>query len=114
MSSIMVRHFRRYTKQVGSDGQGGHKVVDVPKPGGLTLATVRDGDAIRFGVARCMKQDTFDKEEGRKQAVERLAAATEECDVRGLDKVLANSDRMNGIVEFKDVKRLLSAVRRRT
>ena len=85
MMNEMIRYGgRKYTAEGRWDfkeDKEGKAVLEVvcsaPKN---TMVTVRDGERIFFGIARCNKKDTFSKERGKEIARFRLQAALKELD----------------------------------
>lgn len=72
-----------------------------------TLATVRDKNLIYFGIARCNnKLDTFNKNIGKRIALNRLNLAINEFNISTESFVIHHSG-LRGVIDVKSIKALI-------
>lgn len=99
-----VEKNRRWVKQ-GMDDEGRWVSDRAPKN---TLATVRLGDLVFFGIARCnTKMDTFYRWMGTEIAMSRAEKAIEEMLGMPVENLTVHRSGLRGVVSAEDIPALL-------
>lgn len=100
-----VEHNRRWVQRGMDDGGGRWVSERVPKN---TLVTVRNGDLVYFGIARCHSRlDTFKKTLGTKIATERCNLAVEEFGDVTTENFTLHASGLRGVVRLDSIQALL-------
>jgi len=82
------------------------KTYNINVRGGITLAVIKDGDNLKWGIAKCNKLDVYSKKIGRETAIKMANTICIETPNMDFDDVITISNRLiNNIFKRKYCKK---------